>query len=83
MLRLSLHPDAMAPRIVNLAQWQGHLLDRLGREAALTGDAELAALREELLGHPGGIEHVAPDAGRVVVPLRIRTPTRTWRCSAR
>src|SRR5258706_4197511 len=25
VLRLSLHPDGMAPRILNLAQWRGHL----------------------------------------------------------
>jgi transcriptional regulator with XRE-family HTH domain len=72
VLRLSLHPDGMAPRIANLAQWRGHLLDRLAREAALTGDAGLVALRDELLAYPGGVEHVPPDAGRVVVPLRIR-----------
>jgi hypothetical protein len=29
VLRLSLHPDGMATRIVNLAQWRAHLLDRL------------------------------------------------------
>src|SRR3954447_8205298 len=35
VLRLSLHPDGMAPRIVNLAEWRAHLLDRLGREAVV------------------------------------------------
>jgi hypothetical protein len=32
VLRLSLHPDGMAPRIVNLAEWRAHLIDRLGRD---------------------------------------------------
>ena len=31
VLRLALHPDGMAPRIVNLAQWRGHLLTQLQR----------------------------------------------------
>ena len=34
VLRLSLHPDGLAPRIRNLAAWRGHVLSRLGREAA-------------------------------------------------
>src|SRR3954462_5359780 len=28
VLRLSLHPDGVAPRLVNLAEWRAHLLDR-------------------------------------------------------
>jgi MmyB-like transcription regulator ligand binding domain len=34
VLRLSLHPDGMAPRIANLAEWRAHLLTRLHRQAA-------------------------------------------------
>src|SRR5919198_4949790 len=74
VLRLSLHPEGMAPRILNLAEWRGHLLDRLGREAVLSGDAALFALHEELAGYPGG-EPGAPvdlDAGSIAVPLRLR-----------
>ena len=33
VLRLSLHPDGMAPRIANLAEWRAHLLARLHRQA--------------------------------------------------
>jgi transcriptional regulator with XRE-family HTH domain len=75
VLRLSLHPQGMAPRIMNLGEWRAHLLDRLGREAVVTGDPALAALHEELAGYPGGEEpgHV-PDleAGQIAVPLRLR-----------
>ena len=74
VLRLSLHPDGVAPRIVNLGEWRAHLLERLGREVILTGDEELAALLEELSGYP------APDGtdaglggGEIAVPLRLRT----------
>src|ERR671916_2740636 len=52
VLRASLHPDGMAPRIVNLAEWRGHLLDRLRREVAATADARLAELLAELDGYP-------------------------------
>ena len=53
VLRLSLHPDGL-PRIVNLAQWRGHVLGRLGREAAAAGDDGLAELLRELTDYPGG-----------------------------
>jgi len=71
VLRLSLHPDGMAPRIVNLGEWRAHLLARLARQAAQTADPELAALHEELAGYPGG---TGPEPHRhdVVVPLRYR-----------
>src|SRR5213075_497250 len=48
VLRLSLHTDGIAPRIANLAEWRAHLLDRLGRDAVVTGDPALAALYDEL-----------------------------------
>ena len=44
VLRLSLHPEGLAPRIVNLAQWRAHLLARLRQQIAASGDAALAAL---------------------------------------
>ena len=36
VLRLTLHPKGLAPRIVNLHEWRAHLLDRLRREVELT-----------------------------------------------
>jgi transcriptional regulator with XRE-family HTH domain len=69
VLRLSLHPEGMAPRIRNLAQWRGHLLDRLQRQVAATGSAELAELLAELRGYPGAAPEPV-DGGEVVVPLR-------------
>ena len=75
VLRLSLHPDGMAPRIVNLGEWRAHLLDRLGRQAVVSGDPALFALHEELAGYPGGEGGHVPDleAGAIAVPLRLRT----------
>src|SRR4051794_37046922 len=54
VLRLSLHPEGLAPRIANLHEWRAHLLERLDRDAVATGDPALAALREELEGYPDG-----------------------------
>jgi len=71
VLRLSLHPDGMAPRIANLAEWRAHLLTRLHRQAASTADARLAALHEEIRRYPGG-ESEPPQVTEVVVPLRYR-----------
>jgi transcriptional regulator with XRE-family HTH domain len=38
VLRLSLHPEGVAPRIINLPQWRTQLLERLRRDALATGD---------------------------------------------
>ena len=75
VLRLSLHPDGVAPRIENLGQWREHALTRLRQQVEATADSTLAALLDELRGYP------APDGGhreRVVhggggFPPRIRT----------
>ena len=71
VLRLSLHPDGMAPRIANLPEWRAHLLARLHRQAEATGDQRLAGLHDELSGYPGG-EAARPGPADVVVPLRYR-----------
>ena len=79
VLRVSLHPDGMAPRIVNLAQWRRHVLFRLRRQADRSGDPFLHELYEELSGYPGGrgaggadgVGGVA-EAADVVLPMRLR-----------
>jgi transcriptional regulator with XRE-family HTH domain len=61
--RLALHPDGMAPRIVNLPQWARHVLDRVPRDDELY---------EELSGYvpqaPPGPDHVG-----FAVPVRLRS----------
>lgn len=75
-LRATLHPEGMAPRIVNFDEWSAHLLHRLGREIDATGDEELAALRGELLTYPGvDAEPPRPEsvaAAEIVLPLELR-----------
>jgi transcriptional regulator with XRE-family HTH domain len=72
VLRLSLHPDGMAPRIVNLAEWRAHLLDRLSRDIETTADPALIALREELAAYPSPRPASRPDNRAILVPLRLR-----------
>ena len=79
VLRLSLHPDGLAPRIANLAQWRAHLLERLQQQIASTGDAMLRALHDELAAYPvlgAGAEstHGSGELSGVVVPFQLSTP---------
>jgi MmyB-like transcription regulator ligand binding domain len=71
--RLSLHPDGMAPRIVNLAEWRAHILVGLRRRiGGAAASPELIGLYEELLRYPGGEPDPAHRGGDLVVPLRLR-----------
>jgi transcriptional regulator with XRE-family HTH domain len=72
VLRASLHPAGLAPRIVNLGEWRAHLLGRLRRQLALADDPALVKLYQELRGYPCDEPGPEPDPGAVVVPLRVR-----------
>jgi transcriptional regulator with XRE-family HTH domain len=84
VLRVSLHPMGLAPRIANLGQWRSHLLARLQRQIAVSGDGVLAALLDELQAYPiaesdaatnaAGTEH---DFAGIAVPLQLVTPAGT------
>lgn len=54
ILRLSLHPAGLAPRIANLTEWREHLFDRLRRQISATADSALSALLQELSSFPAG-----------------------------
>lgn len=75
VLRASLHPDGLAPRIINLGEWRAHLLGRLRRQVSLTADPALAQLYDELRAYPCDQpepEVELPGPGDIVVPLRLR-----------
>jgi MmyB-like transcription regulator ligand binding domain len=76
VLRLSLHPRGLAPRIINLAQWRKHVLDRLARQIHVTADPQLIDLHQELLGYSGdedyGLDEDLVGPTDVAVPLRLR-----------
>ena len=72
VLRLSLHPQGMAPRIANLAEWRAHLLHQLRARIALTADPALIALQETVLGYPAPPPVSLPPGDAVMIPFRIR-----------
>ena len=77
VLRLSLHPGGLAPRIANLPEWRAHILDRLRRQAQSSADPVLTDLLAELAAFsgqepPGSHAMVLRDNG-VAVPLELDT----------
>lgn len=78
VMRLGLHPRGMGPLFVNLRHWHSHWLERLGRQLAVTGDEQLAALIDEIAEYP--VPEPEPDgeseiAGTEMLgPVRIGTP---------
>jgi transcriptional regulator with XRE-family HTH domain len=78
VLRLSLHPQGLAPRIVNLGQWRHHLFERLRQQIQATGDRKLQELEQELRAYPvpGDVDatRLEGEVLGIAVPLRFRTP---------
>ena len=70
-IRVALHPDGLASRILNLAEWKGHLVHRLQREATVTGDPEIEALLDEVLAYPGEPAPQDPDGLSLMIALRL------------
>lgn len=52
VLRATLDPEGLAPRIENLPEWRHHLLARLRGDFAATADQQLARLQDELSALP-------------------------------
>jgi transcriptional regulator with XRE-family HTH domain len=74
VLRLSLHPNGIAPHIVNLAQWRAHLLVRLRRQIEVSADPVLTSLLAELSAYPApaaNAREARVDHNSVVVPLQL------------
>jgi transcriptional regulator with XRE-family HTH domain len=74
-LRLALHPDGMASRIINIGQWRSHLLGRLYRRVTILGDSDLAGLYDELSSYPCDQRVPLSDlesSQDIVVPMRLR-----------
>lgn len=64
VLRVSLHPGGLAPRIANFRDWRAHILGRLAQQLDNTADAGLGVLLEELKGYP------VPSGARPPGPAR-------------
>lgn len=78
VLTATLHPDGLRDRIVNLADWQRHVINRVRRQLARTRADGLAELLAELESYPdpGPATSTGPAAQRaddLAMPLRLRT----------
>jgi transcriptional regulator with XRE-family HTH domain len=77
VLRATLHPRGLAPRIANLPQWVDHIVGNVRRQRAITGDEWLRSLETELDGYAREMDVVPSPAveapGSVAVPMRLRT----------
>jgi transcriptional regulator with XRE-family HTH domain len=73
VLRLSFHPEALAPRTVNLGEWCAHLLERLHRQCEVTADPQLIKLYHELKTYPIPARSAPLMAdNNVAIPFRMR-----------
>jgi transcriptional regulator with XRE-family HTH domain len=72
MMRLGLHPDGFAPRLVNREQVRGFLLPRLARQVQRTGDPHLSDLYAELVSYGVPDQLQPPDPADIAMPIRIR-----------
>ncbi len=75
--RITLHPEGMAPRILNFAEWAHHLLGTLDRQVAVTRDPRLRDLLAEVTAYPdvaalAGSWRTRDGVPSVVVPLQLR-----------
>jgi transcriptional regulator with XRE-family HTH domain len=74
VVRVSMHPGGLQPRIENFGEYAGHMLDRLRRQHQRTGDpvlADLLAEATEYVDAAGGPVH-AINASQVVLPMVVR-----------
>lgn len=76
VLRLSLHPDGLAPQIANLAEWKRHILERLRHQYSEGGDPALEKLIEELRAYPAPASKAPPTGSNasIAVPLLLDSP---------
>ncbi|MCB5168954.1 helix-turn-helix transcriptional regulator [Streptomyces bambusae] len=65
-MRITLHPEGLAPRIRNLPEWRGHLLAQMERQIALARSEPLRALYEEVSAYP--VAERVPAAAADPVP---------------
>ncbi len=72
VVRLTLDPGGLAPRIVNLGEWRAHLLARLRAEHDADRDPRLAALLADLDGPAPAHEEGGERTAGILVPLRLR-----------
>ena len=78
VIRLGLHPEGIARRIINFSEWRSHLLARLRHQIDVTADLDLKDLMSEILSYPRPdsstkIMSTSENYGGVVVPVQMTT----------
>jgi hypothetical protein len=73
VLRLALHPDGMARRVENLAEWGRHITGSLRDRVRQSPDPGLEQFIAELDGYLPDVEPSGEHLG-FAVPLRLRVP---------
>ncbi|MFI9759640.1 helix-turn-helix domain-containing protein [Streptomyces sp. NPDC051963] len=68
-MRLTLHPEGLAPRIRNLREWRGHLLAQMERQIALQRSQPLRELYAEVAAYPVPEEAEAEPADEPSEPV--------------
>ncbi|HYC94905.1 MAG TPA: helix-turn-helix transcriptional regulator [Sphingomicrobium sp.] len=75
VLRLSIHPEGLAPRIANLADWKRHILERLRHQYSESGDAVLEELIEELRAYPAPASKTPSGTNALIaLPMILDSP---------
>ncbi|WP_329613445.1 helix-turn-helix transcriptional regulator [Streptomyces brevispora] len=73
--RVLLHPQGLAPRILNLDAWAWHVIDRIQAESERNPDDRLQRLASELIDlTPSRPRESPPHHLGFAVPLRLRAP---------
>src|SRR4051795_6943548 len=73
IMRLAFHPEGLAPRTVNLAEWSSHLLERLHRQCEATADPGLLKLYQELKAYPTPARSGPVSADNIAIPFKLRS----------
>ena len=76
--RVCLHPEGLAARTVNFAEWAGYLLQQLRRSAAITGDPALHDLLAEVTAYPNVASLATATTGArddtlILIPVTMAT----------
>lgn len=72
ILRLAFDPEALAARTVNLAEWCGHLLERLHRQCEASADPDLIKLYRDLKRYPIPARSGPLPPDNVAIPFKMR-----------
>lgn len=78
VLRATMHPEGLGPRIRNYEQWRSLVLDRIRRQLERTTADGLSELLEEIAGYPapteGQLDLEASRGHDLVMPMVLASP---------